>query len=362
MIGPKEENQVMPGIKSLLFLLLVCGVALVSTAGAQSEAEVSLRDQARFYFDVIPHEVPGKELVDHFDEKVALGQRLFFDPRLSLSQTVSCHSCHNLSMGGDDGRPVSVGHGWQTGPRNAPTVFNAGLQIAQFWDGRARNLVEQAGAPMISPVEMASSDPLICDVLSSMPDYVARFTRAFPERENPICFATTRHALAAFVSTLLTPDAPFDRYLTGQEEALDDLQKQGLREFIALGCTQCHMSTSLGGNGYYRFGVKHAPEQRYRPLKDLGRRLVMDSIDEDYVFKVPTLRNVALTAPYFHAGSAWTLEESVEVMAWVQLDKKLTAQQVNALVAFFSSLTGSLPTIALPALPVSTRETPRPTY
>ncbi|WP_321532317.1 cytochrome c peroxidase [uncultured Desulfuromonas sp.] len=352
----------MPVIKTIL-CLVVSGVVLSGNAVfAQTESGSSLQDQARFYFDVIPDQVPRQELVDHFEEKVALGQRLFFDPRLSLSQTVSCHSCHNLSLGGDDGRSVSVGHGWQTGPRNAPTVFNSVLQIAQFWDGRARDLIEQAGAPMTSPVEMASTDPMICDVLSSMPDYVQWFSRAFPDRNNPICFATTRHALAAFVATLLTPDAPFDRYLQGQLSALTDVQKTGLRQFIALGCTQCHMSTNLGGNSYYRFGVKHEPEQRYRPENDRGRCQVITTIREDYVFKVPTLRNVALTAPYFHSGSAWTLEETVEVMAWVQLDKKLTRQQVDSLVVFMDSLTGTRPTMTLPSLPASTPKTPHPSY
>ena len=191
-------------IKATLLFVVSLAVAIVTVLPAQAESGLSLLEQARFYCDPIPHQVPRHELIDHFAEKVALGKRLFFDPRLSLSQTVSCHSCHNLSMGGDDGRSVSVGHGWQTGPRNSPTVFNAVLQVAQFWDGRARDLVEQAGAPMLSPVEMASSDPLVCDVLSSMPEYVAWFSAAFPQRDNPICFATTRYALAAFVSTLLT--------------------------------------------------------------------------------------------------------------------------------------------------------------
>ena len=353
----------MPVIKNMLLFLVVM-LLLIGAGSAMAEqgTRSSLAQQARFYFDPIPHKVPRRELVDHFEEKVALGQRLFFDPRLSLSQTVSCHSCHNLSLGGDDGRPVSVGHGWQTGVRNAPTVFNAVLQIAQFWDGRARDLVEQAGVPMISPVEMASTDPLICDVLSSMPEYVEWFSMAFPERENPICFATTRHALAAFVSTLLTPDAPFDHYLNGNESALDARQIEGLRQFMTLGCTQCHMSTNIGGNGYYRFGGKHEPEQRYCPTEDLGRSKVLDTVQENYVFKVPTLRNVRLTAPYFHSGSAWTLEEAVEVMAWIQLDKELSAQQIDSLVAFMDSLTGLIPKVELPSLPVSTQKTPRPSY
>nr|WP_320050411.1 cytochrome c peroxidase [uncultured Desulfuromonas sp.] len=353
----------MPVIKRcarLVLLFSLCSsLFFAMPVWAQSEPVLTDYEQARFYFDPIPHQVPRKELITHFDEKVLLGKRLFFDPRLSLSQTVSCH---NLSMGGDDGRSVSVGHAWQTGPRNSPTIFNAGLQIAQFWDGRARDLVEQAGSPMTSPVEMASSDPLICSVLSSIPDYVDWFTQAFPERENPICFATTRHALAAFVSTLLTPDAPFDRYLKGDQQALSEKQKQGLRRFIDLGCVQCHMSTNLGGNGYYQFGVKHDPEERYRPANDHGRSQLRESFSQDYVFKVPTLRNVLLTAPYFHSGSAWTIDEAIEVMAWTQLDRRLSEQDGDDLEAFMASLTGEIPQITLPLLPPSTQQTPQPSY
>jgi len=255
---------------------------------------------------------------------------------------------------------VSVGHGGQTGVRNSPTIFNSALQVAQFWDGRARDLVEQAAGPMVNPVEMASSDPLVCSVLSSMPEYVAAFSAAFPQRKKPICFSTTRLALAAYVATLLTPDSAFDRYLRGDNNALSAEQQGGLRQFIALGCVQCHTSVNVGGNGYFRFGIKHEPQKLYRPVADIGRSAVMDTLTEDYVFKVPTLRNVQLTAPYFHSGGASTLSEALEVMGWTQLGKKLSVQQIKQLQAFLQSLTGKLPQLEVPQLPVATQRTPSP--
>lgn len=341
-----------------VLLLVTCFMS--SAIAAEEMGRESLAEQAAFYFDSLPDNALRSDQIDNFAEKVNLGQRLFFDPRLSLSQTVSCHSCHNFTSGGADGRQVSVGHDGQTGSRNSPTVFNSSLQIAQFWDGRARDLVEQAGGPIVNPVEMASTDPLVCAVLSSMPEYVAEFSAAFPQRKNPICLSTTRLALAAFVATLLTPDSPFDLYLQGKEQALNAEQQEGLRQFITLGCVQCHASVNLGGNSYYRFGVAHEPELRYRPAKDLGRRAVMDTVTEDYVFKVPPLRNVALTAPYFHAGGAVTLPEAIKVMAWTQLDKKLSSQQIKQLQVFLQSLTGKLPQLQQTKLPAATERTPQP--
>lgn len=340
--------------------ILMLGIGTMSAGAADEIALEPLAKQAAFYFDPLPDEALRSDLIDHFDEQVILGQRLFFDPRLSLSQTVSCHSCHNFALGGADGLQVSVGHGGQSGVRNSPTVFNSVLQIDQFWDGRARDLAEQAGGPMVNPIEMASTDPLVCAVLSSMPEYVAEFGAAFPQRKNPICFTTTRMALAAYISTLLTPGGPFDRYLQGDEQALDEEQQAGLHQFISLGCVQCHTSVNLGGNGYYRFGVAHDPELRYRPTHDLGRSAVMDAVTEDYVFKVPTLRNVALTAPYFHSGGAATLAEAIAVMGWTQRDEKLSAQQITQLEAFMHSLTGILPQPHVPTLPAATERTPAP--
>ncbi len=339
-------------------LLLLSG--WTSSALAVAVGHNALAKQAAFYFDPLPDKAPSIDLIDNFEEKVILGQRLFFDPRLSLSQTVSCHSCHNLATGGADGLSVSVGHGGQTGARNSPTVFNSVLQIAQFWDGRARDLVEQVGGPIVSSIEMASTDPLVCAVLSSMPEYVAEFGAAFPQRKKPICFSTTKLALAAYVSTLLTPDSPFDRYLQGDEHALNEDQQAGLQQFIALGCVQCHTSVNVGGNSYYRFGAAHEPEPRYRPAEDVGRSAVMDMVTQAYVFKVPTLRNVELTAPYFHAGGAWTLSEAIKVMGWTQLDKKLSAKQCKHLEVFLHSLTGKLPQLQVPKLPAATERTPRP--
>lgn len=321
-----------------------------------------LLEQAQRLFDPLPLQPPQYADGRLSAERIALGKMLFFDPRLSSSHIVSCHSCHNLSLGGVDGLTTSLGHRWQSGPRNSPTVWNAVFQIAQFWDGRARDLVEQAAAPMTSPLEMASSDPQVCSVLSSIPEYVQLFGEAFPERDDPICFATIRLALAAFETTLITPNAPFDLYLRGDRQAISALQKQGLNQFIKLGCADCHMSMNIGGNGYYTFGVKQPPAEKYRPVTDHGRREVIDTVTGDYVFKSASLRNVQLTAPYFHSGAASSLTEAIEVMAQSQLGQTLDDGQLEKLSAFMLSLTGELPEITLPQLPASTERTPHPQY
>jgi len=287
---------------------------------------------------------------------------LFFDPRLSSSQLVSCNSCHNLALGGMDRQEASIGHGWQTGPRNAPTVLNAIFNIAYFWDGRARNLAEQAAGPLQSPIEMASSDPAICKVLISIPEYVRLFEEAFPDSDEPICFYNSRKAIEAFEVTLLTPDAPFDLYLKGDEQALTEPAKKGLALFIDKGCAKCHMSMNIGGNGYYEFGAVKKPDPKYLPTNDIGRRAVLGTIEKKYVFKAPSLRNVALTPPYFHSGTAWKLQEAVSVMAESQLGVILRKPELETIIAFLNSLTGRQPEISYPILPPSTEKTPRPVH
>ncbi len=332
----------------------------VAATGQEIPDDAELLRQAQFRFDSIPQSPPSYPENPLTEEKIALGKMLFFEPRLSSSQVVSCNTCHNLGLGGVDLQEKSLGHRWQSTTRNAPTVLNSVFSIAQFWDGRARDLAEQAGGPLLGLTEMASSDPSICQVLASIPEYVEAFDKAFPGHQEPICFGNARKALEAFEITLLTPDAPVDLFLSGDLKALDKTTKKGLHLFMSKGCADCHMSMNIGGNGYYVFGVKKKPDCRYLPSEDHGCRTVLVSIAEDYVFKAPSLRNVALTSPYFHSGSAGTLAGAVEVMADSQLGIRLEDQEVAAIVAFLQTLTGHQPEITYPILPVSTAQTPRP--
>lgn len=340
--------------------LMICQGNFSPALGEKIPDDAELLRQAQFRFDPIPHEPPSYPENKLTEKKVALGKMLFFDPRMSSSQIVSCNTCHNLALGGVDLNKTSIGHRWQSSSRNSPTVLNSVFNIAHFWDGRARTLAEQAGGPLLGSVEMASSNLHVCQVLSSIPAYVKAFDEAFPDNDEPICFGNAKKALEAFEITLLTPDAPFDQFLRGDLKALDNTTKKGLHLFINKGCADCHMSMNIGGNGYYVFGVKSKPAPRYLPPDDHGRRTIFPGIEEDYVFKAPSLRNVGLTAPYFHSGSAGTLTESVEVMARSQLGIEIEDRDNAAIVAFLQSLSGRQPEITYPILPTSTPQTPHP--
>jgi cytochrome c peroxidase len=268
-------------------------------------------------------------------ERVALGERLFHEKRLSHDDTLSCASCHDLARGGADGRPVSLGVRGQPGQRNAPTVFNASLNFVQFWDGRAASLREQAAGPVHNPVEMASSWPEVLAKLGADPVYVQAFTDVYggpPTAERIV------DALASFEETLLTPDSPLDRHLRGEPDALTAQQRAGMQRFIELGCASCHQGVGIGGNMFQRFGVMEAAPPG--AARDTGRQGVTGRESDRGVFKVPGLRNVALTAPYFHDASAATLDEAVRTMARVQLGHELEARDVELIVAFLQALTG----------------------
>jgi cytochrome c peroxidase len=285
---------------------------------------------------------------------------LFFEPRLSKSGTISCNSCHNLSMGGDDNLPTSVGHGWQKGPRNSPTVLNAVFNVAQFWDGRAEDLKAQAKGPIQAGVEMANHPPVVVETLKSMPDYVARFRAAFPDEADPVTFDNVARAIEVYEATLITPDAPFDRYLKGDTTALNELERAGLRTFMNKGCMSCHSGVNFGGQAYYPFGVIKKPGADILPPGDRGRFAVTNTASDDYVFRAAPLRNIALTAPYFHSGQVWSLEEAVAVMSSSQLGATLEDAEVKEIAAFLRTLTGRQPAVVLPELPAETGTTPRP--
>lgn len=274
--------------------------------------------------------------------RVELGRDLFFDTRLSADGTISCASCHDLSAGGDDGRKTAIGIGDAQGPINTPTVLNSGLNFAQFWDGRARNLQEQVAGPITNPIEMGSSWRQVLSRLAADPPTVERFQASYPEGLNEQSVAD---AIAAYERALLTLNSPFDRFLQGEQEAISSDAAEGYALFQKLGCVSCHQGRALGGNLYQRLGVMEDYfELRGRPptQADLGRFNVTGRQEDKYRFKVPGLRNVALTGPYFHDGSAQSLEDAVRTMGRFQVGLPVADVQVAKLVAFLESLTGDV--------------------
>lgn len=331
-----------------------------STALATPVAADALRDTAVETFKALPSTIPALNDNQVTPEKIALGKALFFDPRLSASGVFSCYSCHNLTTGGDDNMETSVGHGWQKGPRNAPTALNAVLNEAQFWDGRADDLAAQAKGPVQAGVEMANTPENVVATLKSMPAYVEGFSASFPGDADAVTFDNMAKAIEAFEATLLTP-APFDAWLNGDDNALTADAKAGLQLFMDKGCSGCHSGVNVGGHGYYPFGLVEKPGSEVLPEGDKGRFKVTETASDEYVFRAAPLRNIALTAPYFHSGKVWDLSVAVEIMAESQLGEALKPEETAQIVAFLNSLTGTMPAVSLPVLPAETAETPRPT-
>jgi cytochrome c peroxidase len=338
-----------------LLLGAAMGMAIGSAASAQD-----LRDLARDYFEPVPSTIPALNDNTVTPEKVELGKALFFDPRMSASGVFSCNSCHNLATGGDDNMPTSIGHGWQKGPRNSPTVLNAIFNEAQFWDGRAPDLAAQAKGPVQAGVEMANTPENVIATLNSMPQYVEWFKAAFPDEADPVTFDNFAKAIEVFEATLITP-SPFDAFLNGDDNALDEQQKLGLQLFIDSGCATCHGGVNVGGNGYYPFGLVERPGAEVLPEGDRGRFQVTETASDEYVFRAAPLRNIAVTAPYFHSGVVWDLRTAVDIMATSQLGADLDDAQIDAITAFLGSLTGEVPEIVYPVLPPETATTPHPT-
>lgn len=300
-------------------------------------------------------------------EKVALGRMLYYDTRLSKNHDLSCASCHDLEKYGIDPREAdgtrnrtSLGHKGQLGDRNSPTVYNAGLHFAQFWDGRASTLEDQAKGPVLNPVEMAMPDEATVETtLRSIPGYVEAFAAAFPGEPEPVTYENMAKAIGAFERGLVTP-SPFDEFLGGKLTALSTEQLAGLQLFMNVGCTQCHDGPALGGGSFKKLGAV----KPWEGLKDQGRFKVTNAKDDEFMFKVPSLRNIAETGPYLHDGSIATLPEMVSKMTAHQLAKgELSEAELSALVAFLGSLTGELPPkeyIGKPTLPESGPDTRAP--
>ncbi len=310
-------------------------------------------------FQPLPKNPPIPKDNPQTADKVRLGKQLYFDPRLSKDGTVSCNSCHNVMSGGADARPNSVGVGGKLGGRSAPTVWNAAFLSVQFWDGRAPSLEEQAKGPLTNPVEMAmpNHDAVMARV-KTIPGYVEQFAKIFGK--DAMTIDNLAKAIAAYERTLITPNSPFDRYLRGDKKAISTRAEKGYKAVVEVGCIACHMGPNFAGpalpqgTGFYqKFPV--FPEssfvKKYALTADPGRAEATKKEEDKGMWRVPTWRNIALTAPYFHNGKVPTLDEAVRVMASTQLNKTLTEEQVGDIVAFLESLTGVFPETSLPRLP-----------
>ncbi len=303
-------------------------------------------------------------------EKIELGKTLFFDPRLSINGTVSCNSCHNVMAGGEDGRPVSVGVHGQLGGVGSPTVWNSAYNTVQFWDGRAASLEEQALGPLVNAKEMGmSSHDMAIGRVRRLPGYVAMFQKAFPKEKDPVTIKNVAKAIAAFERTLITPNSPFDRWKKGDKKAMSPSALRGMKLVEEVGCTSCHTGPNFNGEGLKMGEGNYQPfpqipgskyDKMYRLTDDLGRFNVTKNPEDKNKWRVPTWRNVALTAPYFHNGDVKTLDEAVRVMAKVQLDVELKNEQVWDIVAFLNALTGEFPKITAPRLPMLANESLTP--
>jgi cytochrome c peroxidase len=294
------------------------------------------------------------------DAKASLGRMLYFEARLSKNHDHSCNSCHKLDAFGVDGEPTSEGHKKQRGGRNSPTVLNAALHFRQFWDGRAADVEEQATGPIANPVEMASDEPRVVATLTSMPEYVAAFKKAFPEATDAKQSITLKNvgvAIGAYERLLVTPGR-WDKYLGGDKAALTAAELEGLATFSQTGCVACHSGPAFGGAMYQKVGlVKPWPN-----LKDDGRFVVTKQDADKAMFKVPSLRNVAKTGPYFHDGAVASLAEAIKLMARHQLGKELSDDDVKRITTFLDVLTAAPASdlVAPPVLPKSTDKTPKP--
>ena len=308
---------------SLFPALAILGIAALLACGARAEEPIS----------------PIPETVDVNPEKVKLGRRLFHDPILSRDGTVSCASCHDLATGGDDGRRISLGVDDKPGKVNSPTVFNAGMNFKQFWDGRARTLEHQIDGPVQSAFEMGSLWPDVVARLYKDEDYPGLFRKIYP---NTIDRRTVKDALAEYVRSLNTPNSRFDRWLKGEKNALNAREKRGYALFKDYGCSSCHQGANVGGNMFQVFGVLNDYFKKRGDITDadLGRYNITGNEEDRHSFKVPSLRMAAMTAPYLHDGNAKTLRDAVDAMFEFQLGREAPDRDKDDIVAFIKTLVG----------------------
>jgi len=329
-------------------LLSALALASLGIAGWSGEVAPAIDAAKLKGFTPLPDVTPGAAGALAASQ-IGLGRMLYYDARLSKGQDVSCNTCHDLAKYGADNEPTSEGYKKQHGTRNSPTVYNAALHVAQFWDGRAPDVEAQAKGPMLNPVEMAMpSGTAVVAVLKSMPGYVAAFQRAFPGEQDPVTLDNAVKAIGAFERKLITPSR-WDKFLKGDASALTPAEKAGFLTFSNAGCPACHAGALLGGNLYQKIGVVTP----YPDASDQGRFQVTKSDRDKMVFKVPSLRNVEKTGPYFHNGRVPTLDAAVTQMAGYQLGKQLSRREVRSIVTFLKTLTGEIPAeyIKPPELP-----------
>ena len=339
------------------FALLLTLVLLPAGYLLSAPDKVQVNADALKMFSPLPA-VMSSEANPVTDAKIKLGRILYYDARLSANQKISCNSCHPLDAYGAEEKRVATGHKNQHGNRNAPTVYNAAGHFVQFWDGRAPTIEEQAKGPIMNPVEMAMpSHAATVQVIKSMPEYVTQFQAAFPNDKDPVTYDNMALAIGAFERGLVTP-SPWDAFLKGDKSALTSTQKRGFNTFAETGCQWCHNGPYVGGSAYQKLGVvKPWPNQ-----SDQGVYQLTKDENDKMVFKVPSLRNISKTGPYFHDGSVATLDQAIRDMAQYQRGVALTDEKVKAIEAWLASLTGPIPAdyIKAPELPRSTPQTPPP--
>mgnify|MGYP003674062154 CR=1 FL=1 len=338
--------------KQLPSLITALGFAACSI----STAHADVIDTFLVMFQPLP-EVAASPDNEITDAKVDLGRMLYYENRISKGEKISCNSCHKLDAYGQDNLPFSPGHEGKLGGRSSPSTFNAALHIAQFWDGRAPTVEEQAKGPVLNPVEMGMPDAdFVVKVLKSMPGYVEAFKAAFPGEEDPVTYENFGKAVGAFERKLMTP-SNWDAFLKGDKSALTDAEKKGFETFAMSGCVTCHNGPAVGGMMYQKLGlVKPWPG-----LKDEGRFEATKQEADKHFFKVPSLRNITETAPYLHDGSVKSLPEMVKLMAEHQVGKTLTDAEIESIITFLKSLKGQIPAeyVAKPQLPEATADTPK---
>lgn len=342
----KSRKNIGTRLKSLSAVMVLLGVTQIAIAAN---------------WQALPTSAPAPKDNPTTADKVKLGQMLFLDPRLSSTGTISCNSCHNVMAGGEDNRAGSAGVHGQVGGRSAPTVWNAAFSAVQFWDGRAPSLEEQAKGPVTNPIEMGMKNwDDVVKRLKAIPGYPELFSAAFSGDKDPVSRDNAAKAIAAYERTLITPNSAFDKYVKGDKSALTEQQISGMNTFAEVGCANCHSGAAFNGNGAFMKFPMHGNgmfEAKYKLSKDEGRFEVTKLDADKNVFKVATLRNIALTAPYFHNGSVADLKSAVQVMAKMQLGTSLKQQQVKDIVAFLESLTGEFPKQTMPRLPGTPGET-----
>lgn len=346
------KNLIIPAIVAIVVLASACNSkqSKEQTSGIYPDSVLLL---AKNLFQPLPGEAVNPVNIVT-TEKVLLGKTLYYDNRLSLNNTESCNTCHNLATFGVDNKPTSPGDNGKPGTRNSPTVLNAALHFVQFWDGRMKDVEEQAGGPVMNPAEMGMPDEkLVMSRLAKNEGYKKMFEAAYPGEKQPVSFTNMRNSIAAFERTLLTP-GKFDKFLGGDLTALSDQELKGCKAFIETGCTACHMGPLLGGNMFQKYPLFGThKELTGSAVDDLGKMAATKTEADKYFFKVPSLRNIAETWPYLHDGSVKELDKTVQIMAKGQLNKELTPEQTGDIAAFMKALTGEIPTDAkvVPVMP-----------